>query len=227
VLQYQMIDKKIEKVFDAESILVYEAGKRAVINSKGELIVPWNQIDDIDKCEFGFYTLEDTGYGGGTTAFYTPLGKKIDSYGFFYMANLINDLKSQGIFRFTTGVDNVLKYGFVLKSGEVIEPYFNYANEDFSCGLCKIENDKGLYGYINTKGIVMTPCIYKSVESTCGSDLFQVVNENDLTGFVNTQGKLVIPCLYKEASSFYQGRSRFYKDGSYYSIYPDGRVVKD
>lgn len=82
--------------------------------------------------------------------------------------------------------------------------------ERFSCGLAAVQNQQGLWGFINKKGEEVIPCIY-SVVLAFSEDLAAVQDANGKGGFIDKKGNEVIPCTYNAVSPFKEGLAA-YKD---------------
>ena len=86
----------------------------------------------------------------------------------------------------------------------------------FQGSLCKVSN-KGKFGFINSKGDKIIPCIYDHVAFVLG-DLLEIKDEsrfrtycqdsllqvksNNKYGLINLEGKEIIPCKYDELTIF-------------------------
>tara|TARA_Y100000385_G_scaffold291483_1_gene369779 strand:+ start:4162 stop:5802 length:1641 start_codon:yes stop_codon:yes gene_type:complete len=86
------------------------------------------------------------------------------------------------------------KWGFVNKKGEVvINPQFSYAN-NFSDGLCAVENDDGKWGFIDKDGKIVINYQFTDIDKRFNR--FKngkcVVNLNGKSGVINTEGKYII-----------------------------------
>ena len=75
----------------------------------------------------------------------------------------------------------------------------------FSEGLAGVEQNEK-WGFINTKGEVVVPCIYDDAVSF--SEGLAGVEQNEKWGFINTKGEVVIPCIYDEATWFSEGLAK-------------------
>lgn len=77
-------------------------------------------------------------------------------------------------------------------------------------GIINIKQVEYRYGFIDTTGNIVIPCIYKEVESF-KQGLAKVKKENGGWGFINKMGEEVISCIYEEAESFIQGLAKVKK----------------
>lgn len=72
------------------------------------------------------------------------------------------------------------------------------------------------YGYINTKGEEIIPCIYDYVYYF--EEGLAVVEKDSKKGYIDKEGKEVIPCVYDNASDFANGIATVQKDGIWYIL---------
>jgi hypothetical protein len=90
---------------------------------------------------------------------------------------------------------------------------------DFHEGIAWVRVKKGVkpnlaygsddwYGYIDTKGNVVTPCIYLTARNF-SEGYACVENEDGNFGFIDKQGNTVIPFKYKQIGSFSEGLASF------------------
>ncbi len=106
-----------------------------------------------------------------------------------------------------------------------LKPAFpgQYLNADpFFEGLAAVQNDNGLWGFIDTSGKEVIPFIYTSKPSPFHSGLARVSNKEGKSGFINRKGELVIPAIYSFASNFHKGIGLVGKTG-----FPGTFVVLD
>ena len=92
------------------------------------------------------------------------------------------------------------KWGYINTSGVVVIPLKYSDVSDFNNGIAIIEDfskkdSSYLYGFINSKGIPLTPAIYTSLNHE--DDGCFTVLKNGLWGFISKTGKEVIPCKYE------------------------------
>ena len=76
--------------------------------------------------------------------------------------------------------------------------------ENFNNSYARVYKNKK-YGYINSKGEEIAPCIYDNIGSTGFVEDMLLVQKDKLWGFVNTKGEEIIPCVYSEAYAFNEG----------------------
>ena len=68
-------------------------------------------------------------------------------------------------------------------------------------GLAAVQNQDGLWGYIDKEGETAAACIYDEIESFNEYGLSRV-RSGDLYGYIDEAGVQVIQCLYDETGSF-------------------------
>lgn len=115
-----------------------------------------------------------------------------------------------------------LKYGYYDLS---LKPAFagKFKNADpFFEGLAAVQNDNGLWGFIDKKGQEVIPFVYTKKPWPFHSGLARVENKQGLVGFIDQKGELAIPARYAYASNFYKGKSIARKPG-----YPESFVILD
>ncbi|MCR9081355.1 MAG: WG repeat-containing protein [Cyclobacteriaceae bacterium] len=86
-------------------------------------------------------------------------------------------------------------------SGEFIKA------EPFSEGLAAVQNEDGLWGFIDTKGKVQVPFIYRKRPGQFHSGRAKVINKDNLIGFIDSKGELLIPAKFSSATDFYKGKA--------------------
>ncbi|MEO5563664.1 MAG: WG repeat-containing protein, partial [Chitinophagaceae bacterium] len=79
---------------------------------------------------------------------------------------------------------------------------FNPADYHFTEALTPVR-DMGRYGYADTKGKIVIPCIY----TYCGRfiDGLARVKDHSYWGIIDTKGKKIIPPEYEEIYDFHEG----------------------
>ena len=71
----------------------------------------------------------------------------------------------------------------------------------FTEDLAAVQNEKGLWGYIDKNGNEVIPCKYINAKDF-SEDLAAVQNEKGLWGYIDKNGNEVIPCKYINARNF-------------------------
>lgn len=97
-----------------------------------------------------------------------------------------------------------------------LKPAFagEFRNADpFFEGLAAVQNDNGLWGFIDKTGQEVIPFIYTKKPWPFHSGLARVENKEGSVGFIDKKGELVIPTRYELASNFDKGVSMAKKIG--------------
>lgn len=85
--------------------------------------------------------------------------------------------------------------------------------EPFSEGLAAVQNEDGLWGFVDRKGKVKVPFIYRKKPGQFHSGRAKVFNKDNLIGFIDTEGELVIPAKFSSTTDFYKGKALAKVDG--------------
>ena len=96
----------------------------------------------------------------------------------------------------------------------------------FSEGLARVKQN-GKWGYINTKGEVVIPCVYDWSRNDSGefSEGLACVKQNGRYGFINTEGEKVVPCIYDEGDAFAEGHALVKQHRKYGFVNAKGEEV--
>lgn len=133
-----------------------------------------------------------------------------------------------GIAYFTLSKDNIIKQALHEEPVVKLTPEFCKAVRKYSC-LCDFENGFAAvqngekWGFINTEGKEIVPCIYEMVSSF--SDGMACVCKNGKWGYVNENGELAVPCIYESAKDFSEGLASVSKNGKEGFINKNGEVA--
>ena len=95
-------------------------------------------------------------------------------------------------------------------------------------GLTRVKNQKGLFGFIDSKSDLVIPCIWEyASDFRCKRAC--VKNDKELYGYIDLTGNLVIPCRYGYAEEFFNNGIAKVKDvlGNDYYIDINGKRLKD
>lgn len=118
-------------------------------------------------------------------------------------------------------------YGFIDESGNVVIPTIYEWASDFTHGLACVEIN-GTYGYIDKNGKTIIPFIYDNAREFA-EDLACVkiptVPISISYGFINLLGEPVIPFIYSDANSFSDGLAAVKKNGKYGFIDKTGTII--
>lgn len=91
-------------------------------------------------------------------------------------------------------------YGFIDNTGKIIiKPQYEKA-DTFNDGLAAVSNGKK-YGFINLKGELVIPFLYKNPFMGFQNGLCDVAL-NDSCGYIDKKGKIIIPLIYKTCYPF-------------------------
>lgn len=71
----------------------------------------------------------------------------------------------------------------------------------------------GLWGYINTKGVLVIPNAFAAAQSFLGGLAAVKDATSDLWGYIGTDGKYIIQPAYEEAQPFSDGFAVVKQDG--------------
>ena len=154
-----------------------------------------------------------------------------------------------GIYEFSDGMAKVYKYlppaepyvpgrimlppdtveGFIDREGNEVIPIGEISNvgNKFHEGFALIGGYKQNKGYINKKGKIVIPQIYKAAgDFSEGLAAVQSV-DTELWGYIDKDGELVIPMIYEGAAPFREEAACVVKDGLAGYIDKDGNVIID
>ena len=98
---------------------------------------------------------------------------------------------------------------------------------DFSEGLARVkQNEK--WGFINTRGEVVVPCIYDDAWNF--HEGLAAVEQNDKWGYINPKGEVVIPCIYDKmptpfGTNFSEGLACVEQNDKWSIINKEGKVI--
>lgn len=83
-------------------------------------------------------------------------------------------------------------------------------------GMAYVMDSEEMYGFINDKGKLAVPCIYRDAYDF-KDGLALVLTQNDRWGFIDKSGKEVIPCVYEDCSDFISslGLAKVKKNGKW------------
>lgn len=163
---------------------------------------------DLDKGVIARHNLEDLhraiGFDPGNTFMYRNmnLNQAFSLYSYIYREGFIT-LKNPVTEKFGF-FDLELKRAF---PGEFdgADPFFE--------GLAAVKNKDGLWGFIDTYGVIRIPHIYRQKPGPFHSGLAMVKDRRNQIGFIDQTGDLKIPANYTEASHFYKGRAIAMRSG--------------
>ena len=181
----------VNDFFSEGTCIVRSDGKYGVIDMKGKEIIPCTHEHIYDCSEDMFlYRTKDEDYN----YWYGWLDKKgnvvIEAQ--YSDAGLFNDGLALAI-RKNDKKSWINEYAFINKKGEIVVDFNTYAKmQSFSEGLAavNVENDnKDVWGYINTKGEVVIAPTYGYAYSF--GDGVAIVGKNDKKFVIDTKGEVV------------------------------------
>ena len=181
----------VNDFFSEGTCIVKSDGKYGVIDMKGKEIIPCTHEHIYDCSEDMFlYRTKDEDYN----YWYGWLDKKgnvvIEAQ--YSDAGLFNDGLALAI-RKNDKKSWINEYAFINKKGEIVVDFNTYAKmQSFSDGLAavNVENDnKDVWGYINTKGEVVIAPTYGYAYPFC--DGVAIVGKNDKNFVIDTKGEVV------------------------------------
>jgi hypothetical protein len=169
------------------------------IDEKGKLVIP-AVYEDITDFEFGIAFGKKRGEADFKIV--NKQGEVVSNYS-FKRAPFI----SFGLIK----IEENGRFGFINTKGEVvIKP--KYASSDIFDvdGLCSVAIEKDpntwLYGFIDTLGNEVVPCIYKQDGSSGYSDgLARMRFPNGKIGYINPKGEVIIQPKYATTNSYGEG----------------------
>lgn len=146
-------------------------------------------------------------------------------------------IENKGNFGFATEDDTIIipcewknakpfKDGFAEVMNEDGEWYsINKSGRVYSDGLAlEISDDGSKYGFVNTSGDVVIPCIWKCIGHFY-EGLAPVQNDEDKWGYINKKGDVVISCQWDEVDFFSDGLSRVMINNKWGYINKKGVVI--
>lgn len=119
------------------------------------------------------------------------------------------------------------KLGLVNFEGkEIVAPTYKYLAEKAEDGLLRVGKDD-LYGMINLKGEIVIPVMYKEAD-VANEGLVAVMIEPQRWGYVNHKNEMIVKPEFTFVGKFENGKVVLQKaDGDDYTVYKDGKVVKN
>lgn len=98
------------------------------------------------------------------------------------------------------------KYGSINTSGQIIvDCIWKKSAFVFSEGLAAVQNEEGLWGFIDMTGKVIIPFEWEGIITPKFSDGLAAIQKNNMMGFINKTGDTVISLKYKFCEAFSHG----------------------
>ena len=88
-----------------------------------------------------------------------------------------------------------------------------------------MQNDEGLWGFIDKTGTIVIPCNWEGGQAPFFSEGLAAVKKDGLTGYINKAGELVIPCQYWYCERFVQGYAIVQDEEGFFFIDTTGAVA--
>ena len=207
---------------------VKKNGKFGLVNNNGEEVVPciYRNVGNFSE---GLAMVDNGKYG-----FVNSSGELVIPCIYDIVKNF-----SEGLACVTKYDERGLLYGikeyFINKKGEEVIPHrdgLSYSSiNGFSDGLIIVRKkgekatDDPKYGYMNTKGELVSPCIYDSAEEF--SYGLAKVKKAGKWGYINTNGEEVTPFIYdyESAKDFSDGLAAVSKVGKWGYINTKGEEI--
>lgn len=216
-----LLDKREDYMYETDAIPVHKWGTWGIIDTYGNIIVPYTlDYDWVSNYNGEYATIRKNRKEGC-----------IDKKGNIVVPPIYDDLYSSMFSECGVAlVKNNEKSGLINTKGKIVIPIEyddieNEAKEGF-IRICK----NGKYGMANYSGIIVIPPTYIDSHSSFKNGVW-AVKQDGKWGFVNTAGKVIIPFQYKSVSSFIFSKSnKPYAtvttfDGKQYSIDKNGEKL--
>lgn len=126
------------------------------------------------------------------------------------------------------------KFGYKDHTGKVVIPHQFHFAHSFSDGMAIVVNEKGLVGYINTKGELAIPYQYGTMAESDGNDFHEglcavlVDDAHEWFSYVDKTGKQAFEGIFSYAGDFSEGLAAVRTTGADYQsgyIDPSGKMV--
>lgn len=100
----------------------------------------------------------------------------------------------------------------------------------FHEGLAAVQRN-GLWGYIDTEGNEIIPCIYKGTEYgnyafPFSEGMAVIIDKDGKYGYINKKGEMIVKPQFEEAGNFSEGVASVFSDGKLNFIGKDGKYVE-
>lgn len=192
----------VVKELNSQLVTVHKEGKAnsmGLMDGNGHLIIPaaYDAIyQDPEEAVLYANKTEEDGPLQGINTLYDYNGHLISPDGFYTSGGSYHS-------GFLLVIDKAHKIYFIDNKGKKVIDLKGYVDaEPFSEGLARVRVAGGNYGFINTKGVLVIPCIYSSSSATFSGGLAMVRRENgdaSEVGLINTKNEPVLP--FRKASS--------------------------
>jgi len=96
-------------------------------------------------------------------------------------------------------------------------------DNNFELKALKIIQNKGKYGFVDTQGNEVIPCIYENAWDF--KEGFAMVEKERKYGFIDKTGEEIVPCIYENAWDFKEGFAKVEKERKYGFVDKIGKEV--
>lgn len=176
---------EVVKDFSGGVAPIKRSNKWGFVDKSGKIVIE-PQFEDVGGCSEGLVAFKNA---DGKWGFMDKSGKPVIKPKF----SLVSD--------FDHGLcwANGDKLMLIDKHEHVLAKFNGSHYGHFSEGLCPVECDERLYGYVNMKGQIVIKPIYRDAESFT-EGLAAVTNDKNKTGFVDKTGNMVIPPQFSHSN---------------------------
>jgi WG containing repeat len=169
------------------------ANSMGVMDGSGNMVIPMAYdgiyLDPVEPVLFANKTDPDKPYEGINTL-YTYSGQLLSPDSYYTSGGKFHD-------GFLLVIDKAHKIYFIDNRGKKAIDLKGYVDaEPFSDKLARVRAADGKYGFINTQGTLVIPCVYTEASTGFSQGIAMVRKENNSdseTGLINTKNEMVLP----------------------------------
>jgi hypothetical protein len=190
---------------EIEYVQFYENNLMGIKDEEGNIIVPANYNFVAPYSDESFQVTKDGKHGfvGMDGKEFIKPTDEVECYCDF----------SEGLAAFRKNE----KWGYINKQGKVVVKEQFQSCENFSCGLAKVRNEKGMYGFINKQGKLVIKYKYTFVTDFINDYASFQEKDSQLYGLIDANGKIVVDPEYVFISEVEDGKAVVQKvDGDDY-----------
>ena len=233
---YNSVRAEYESVYDFYNGLckVEKDGLFGFIDSKGKLIIPCS-FKNAGHFSDGMALIYEDPFNP-KYGYINKEGEVVIPYEYDFAEDFCEGFAVVGI-----GGISDMKYTYISKNNEKLFEMGTYSSvRDFSEGMARVSipdeaTDSWFpvqkYGFINTKGELVIPCMYSDAENFSQGFAAVELTERDKSqwGYIDAEGKTVIQPIYYKAHSFsediaFVNRKERGKDDDWVAIDKSGQV---
>lgn len=196
-------------------VLVWKDGKAGILNMAGETVLPCEySMMQGDHFYEGRLHIKREGEGYG---YVNELGKLVIPCQWTYASDF-----SEGLARVLDGE----KSGYIDRDGNLVIglPADWHARDDFHDDLALVQNEQGLYGYIDQTGALAIP--FQWEKAAAFSEGVAQVWLDGKCGFIDRTGAYISPCQWVNAEKFLGGHAIVQDENSLMGIIDrEGRLT--